>query len=57
MKNQKRLQVNNKKSTIFEIKSDSKISIDYRNHKNTIIKAVIVDICDKNNELRRKLLE
>ena len=40
MKNQKRLQVNNKKSTIFEIKSDSKISIDYRNHKNTIIKVI-----------------
>ena len=27
MKNQKRLQVNNKKSTIFEIKSDSKQAI------------------------------
>ena len=40
MKNQKRLQVNNKKSTIFEIKSDSKISIDYGNHKNTIIKVI-----------------
>lgn len=40
MKNQKRLQVNNKKSTIFEIKSDSKISIDYRSHKNTIIKVI-----------------
>ena len=40
MKNQKRLQVNNKKSTIFEIKSDSKISIDYRNLKNTIIKVI-----------------
>ena len=40
MKNQKRLQVNNKKSTIFEIKSGSKISIDYRNHKNTIIKVI-----------------
>ena len=41
MKNQKRLQVNNKKSTIFEIKLDSKISIDYRNHKNTIIKVIV----------------
>ena len=40
MKNQKRLQVNKEKSTIFEIKSDSKISIDYRNHKNTIIKVI-----------------
>ena len=40
MKNKKRLQVNNKKSTIFEIKSDSKISIYYRNHKNTIIKVI-----------------